>query len=280
MSGVSQRIAVIGGEGQLGRELVKVLPDALPLTHTGRTGYQIDIADPGSVRRVMDVIDPEIIINAAAMTNVDLCEENKDLAFRVNGEAVRFLVREARKRGATFIQISTDYIFDGEQGNYSEKATPNPINYYGISKLIGESYALSYEKTIVVRTSGVFGHARNFPLFVLSELRKGNSISVHKSYYSPIHARNLALSIRELLHSDILGIINIAGERISRYDLAVAIAKTFSLDESLLRLVSEPDFFKARRPYDSSLSVEKAKRLVGFDFYSMKSNLGLLGKLK
>lgn len=216
------------------------------------------------------------MINAVALANVDLCEKDHRLAFDVNGKSLLSMVNGCRAVSSHLVHVSTDYVFDGSEGHYSESSIPNPINYYGLSKLIGDAYAQSYEETIVVRTSGVSGYSRNYPLYVLETLRKGNPVNAISGFYSPIHARNLALAISDIVKTEFKGLINIAGERVSRYDLAKQNADAFFLDSSLINEVDDLQSFNAKRPFDSSLNNKLCHEIIKFDFSSTKSNLSAM----
>ena len=267
-------VMIFGAGGQLGRELVRIFPESARIYHASNTGgIAVDLSDLGDVSRIIMELKPKIVINAAALANVDLCEKDHPLAYAVNGEAVGAMASASRKIGAKLVHVSTDYVFDGNLGNYRESATPNPINYYGLSKLVGDIYALSYEHSMVIRTSGVFGYTRNFPLFVLEKLNKGEQVNAMEGYYSPIHAANLAASISALTKNDFSGLINIAGDRVSRYDLALRIARTFETDASLVHETKNIANMNARRPFDSSLDSSLAISILGFDFHSLASNL-------
>lgn len=272
-----KKILIFGAGGQLGRELASIYPNAVRVFHHGSSNdLTVDLARKGMAESVIIKESPDLVINAAALANVDLCEKDHQLAFDVNGEAVLSMVKGCRSVGSAFVHVSTDYVFDGIVGNYSENSIPNPINYYGLSKLIGDAYALAYEDAIVVRTSGVFGHLKNYPLYVLETLRNGKLVNAISGYYSPIHARNLALSISELVKTDFKGLINIAGERVSRYELAMKIANTFSLDSSLISEVSDLKSLNAKRPFDSSLDSRLAHVIIPLDFSSVESNLSAM----
>ncbi|MCY0860793.1 MAG: SDR family oxidoreductase [Sulfolobaceae archaeon] len=212
------------------------------------------------------------IYGGEEVRDVDGCERDKERAFKVNAEAVRHIVRVSRVVEAYLVHVSTDYVFDGERGNYREYDVPNPINYYGLSKLVGEGYALSYDDSLVVRTSGVFKH-KGFPVFVYKALKEGKEVHAFKGYYSPISAKLLANAIKELIEMRRTGIINVAGERVSRYELALKIAEMYGLDKSKVREVDEVKGWVAKRPLDSSLDISKAKGLLSMDFYSLEENL-------
>ncbi|QRF75014.1 dTDP-4-dehydrorhamnose reductase [Thermoplasmatales archaeon] len=267
------RILIIGAGGQLGRELSELYPESIKLYHGNSGEFQVDAVNMGELERKIISIDPDLLINASALANVDRCEREKGYAYKVNGLSVGTMASCSRSLGIPFVHVSTDYIFDGNEGNYSECDFPNPINYYGLSKLVGDVFADSYENSLIVRTSGVFGHTSNFPRFVYNTLSEGKTVNAIPGYYSPIHARNLAAAIRDLVSLGQRGIINVAGERISRNDLAIQIAEFFDLPKDLIREPGEVKTMVARRPFDSSLNIEKAKSLLNTDFYSVKSNL-------
>lgn len=271
-------ILIFGAGGQLGKELSVLLPEAYKVYHKDPSGNIMDIGDREFVKKLMDSIKPNIVINAAALANVDLCEKNNALAFQTNGESVGAIVKYCRLNNSLFVHVSTDYVFDGKTGNYDENSIPNPINYYGTSKLVGDIYALGYENSIVVRTSGVFGHTNNFPKFVLKNLSEDKEISAIKGFYSPIHARYLAIAISRIIKKDFRGIINIAGDRISRYQLAIQIAQLFGLNTDLINESEPPSNMIAKRPYDSSLNINMAETLLGIDFHSTLRNIQLMTK--
>ncbi|NAZ31370.1 MAG: sugar nucleotide-binding protein, partial [Acidilobus sp.] len=157
---------LIIGAGQLGSELVRQLkangaggPEVFYTYHTRDPlgfGMRLDVTAFDLLEDLIIRLSPDVVINAVAMTDVDACEVDRALALKINAEAVRHMVRVARVTGSYLVHVSTDYVFDGERGMYREEDEPNPINYYGLSKLLGEAYALSYDDSLVVRTSGVF----------------------------------------------------------------------------------------------------------------------------
>ena len=273
-----KKIVILGAGGQLGKDLLQTFPDAHAFYHDPGRNLSIDITSENDVSEKIAGISPDVIINASALTNVDLCEREKKQAFLVNGQSVKYIVTAARRTGAFLVHVSTDYIFDGYLGEYDEDAVPNPINYYGLSKLVGEIYAGSYERCLVLRTSGVYGRANNFPVFVYNQLLRGDPVNAIKGYYSPIHSASLARCIRQLVGRDHTGTLNVAGIRISRYEFALKIAEKFGFDVSGISEIESSSSLTARRPFDSSLNIEKAKTVINFDFYSMESNLNLFSK--
>ncbi|MCH4816147.1 MAG: NAD(P)-dependent oxidoreductase [Saccharolobus sp.] len=269
------RIMIIGASGQLGLELSRTLSNydliKTYTLHELSEGLRLNLMDYLSLEDFITKKKPEVIINTAAFTDVDRCEVEREKAFKINAEAVRHIVRASRVVEAYLIQISTDYVFDGNKGLYKEDDLPNPINYYGLTKLLGEKYALSYDDTVIVRTSGIFRN-KGFPVYVYKSLKEGKEVLAFKGFYSPISAKKLAEVINELIIYKKTGVINIAGERISRYDLAQKIKELYNLSGKVIEVDSVEGWI-AKRPFDSSLDISKAKKLVSIDFYSIDENL-------
>ncbi len=134
---------IIGAGGMLGVELSAVFPDAVKLKRS-----ELDIRDRKKVLETIRSNEPDVVINAAAYTAVDDCEDNRELAFEVNGAAPGYIAEGCSRAGATLVHYSTDYIFDGSKEEYIESDTPNPINAYGSSKLTGEKNIIEKMKSI------------------------------------------------------------------------------------------------------------------------------------
>ena len=273
-------LIIFGGSGQLGKSISSVFPDAISYSHSS-DNRKADITNFERLKEIFQSEKPEIVINASAFTNVDASESEKERAFAVNSLGVMNIASLCREYSSKFIHFSTDYVFSGNKGHYSEDSVPDPINYYGFSKSIGDAYALSLPSSLVIRTSGVYGYGKNFPRFVYDSLNAGKTVNVIEGYYSPITSELLARSVKYLIEHDknISGILNIAGERISRFDLAKTIATTFNFDSDLIVKVQKLPNMKALRPYDSSLDISKAKRIIDFDFYSIDANIRSFRKI-
>ncbi|WP_126450675.1 SDR family oxidoreductase [Sulfodiicoccus acidiphilus] len=275
------RALVLGGSGQLGLELREVLSNyEVVWTYSSREvpgGVKLDVRDFNSLEDLVLRTRPDVVVNAAAFTDVDGCETDRERCLKVNGEAVKHLVRAARVVEAYVVHVSTDYVFDGERGNYAEEDVPNPVNYYGLSKLVGEAYALSYDDSLVVRTSGVFRHKGYVP-YALRALREGREVAAFRGYYSPISARKLAQAVHELVGQRRTGVLNVAGERVSRYDLAVKLKEMYGLPGKV-REVQDVQGWKARRPFDSSLNSSRARGLISVEL-GLEENLEDLLKVE
>jgi dTDP-4-dehydrorhamnose reductase len=234
---------------------------------------RLDLSNVDTVFDRLSSISPDSVINAAGFTSVDGCEREKRSAYLINGLSVREITRYCRVKRIPLIHISTDYVFDGSEGDYHEESVPNPINFYGLSKLVGDAFALSYDESLLIRTSGVFGSSKNFPMFILEKLQRREKVFVLDGYYSPIFSDLLAEAILQLIQLEKRGITNVAGERVSRIKFAELIANRFGLDRSLLAPSEGKLILAARRPYDSSLNIEKARSIINFDFFSVERNL-------
>ena len=267
-----KRLLLFGSTGQLGSQLNSILKndyDLISISHS-----DLDFNNFYMIEDLILKKNPDIIINCMAMTDVDGCEENKRDAYNINGESIKHIVRTLKITESYFINVSTDYVFSGREGRYMEKDIAEPVNYYGLSKLIGDIYALSYDNSLTIRTSGVFLN-KGFPLFVYNRLKNNEKVYAIPGFYSPISAIYLALAIKQILPLNKTGILNIAGERTSRINLGERLAGLFNLRKNI---EEKPMEMKAKRPFDSSLNLDKAKKLINFNFYDLDENLKSINK--
>jgi dTDP-4-dehydrorhamnose reductase len=221
----------------------------------------LDLTDIQGVSAAIAGSQPDVIVHSAALTDVDKCENDKDLAYRINVLGTKAVAEAAEAFGAHLIYISTDYVFDGVQGNYSEADEVRPINYYGQTKLIGEKYCSCVARTCVIYGSRPASGKVNFALWIINKLRARETIRiVTDQYLTPTLNTNLAEMVLEMADKRLGGIYHLAGAtRISRYDFAVRLAREFGLDESLISPSKMADMkWAARRPDDSSLCTAKA----------------------
>jgi dTDP-4-dehydrorhamnose reductase len=232
---------------------------------------QLDQTNEAQVKETIARIHPQVIINTAALSDVDFCEENPDAAFLVNSESVAYFATAAREAGSFLLQVSTDYVFDGEKGSYSELDPPHPVNTYGNSKLQGERAAVFIGEGLwsIARPSVIFGWGRpyrpNAATYVFEKLSKHEAVRmVRDQYCSPTFNTNLAAMLVEVAERKIPGILHTAGAtRLSRHELALKVADTFGLDKKLvLEATAKEVPWKAKRPKDSSLNVARATTLL------------------
>jgi len=229
--------------------------------------FKLNVINSESMMNTFSRVRPDIVVHAAALTDVDLCERDKVLAYRTNVNGTRNIVEACRRFSAYLVYISTDFVFQGDRGMYKEDDMCNPINYYGYSKLEGEKLVRSSGlDNLVARASVIYGSrpARgkvNFALWALEKLRKEETIPVLvDQFVSPTLNSSLAEMVVEAVSRWFSGVYHMAGAtRISRYDFVIKLAETFDLDRTLIRpaKIDEMNWF-ARRPKDSSLEVSKA----------------------
>jgi dTDP-4-dehydrorhamnose reductase len=272
------RVFVTGASGLVGTELAELLSAS---GHEVISGYRthlpiagkpvhIDLADLEQIKPLIKKAKPDTIIHTAAMTNVDLCEEKPADAMLLNGDATGKIALAANALNALTIYVSTDYVFDGKIGGYGEDSEPNPINQYGRTKLLGELLLKeSGAPCLIVRSSVIFGwgrnHRPNFATWVLDNVKSNQPLKVvDDQFATPTLNSNLAEMIIELASKRLEGVLHLAGaSRIDRYNFAKLIAETFDGDPNLIRSVkSDESLWKAKRPTDSSLNVEKATKLL------------------
>ncbi|MGH9945261.1 MAG: dTDP-4-dehydrorhamnose reductase, partial [Pyrinomonadaceae bacterium] len=253
------RILVTGAAGMVGGVLAKQCRAAGDEVFApGR--MDLDISDAAQVAGVFAQTRPEAVINCAAWTDVDGCELDPTRSYAVHAEAVETLARESRRAGAAFLNISTDYVFDGEkEGFYTQRADPNPQGAYARSKLAGERLAQNaYARTIVVRTGWIFGPGgRNFLSRVVELARAGTPLrAIHNAYGTPTYAVDLARRLRELVRLDLPGIYHVVnrGEGASYEDFTrVALAAAGMEGTAVERVSAETLSRPAPRPRNSRL---------------------------
>jgi dTDP-4-dehydrorhamnose reductase len=240
----------------------------------------IDITDRAELKRVVMPQMPSAIINTAAMTNVDACEADKKLAWTLNVTLVENLIRVARVADAHLVHFSTDYVFDGEKGPYTESDIPSPINYYGKSKLAGENaLAIAGIESTVIRTNVVYGPLGPRPDFVrwvLQALDEQRSIKVVTDQYSnPTYVDDLAEAVITVIERSRTGLYHVGGaDYLSRYEFAVKIAELFKVDPSIIEPVTTGELGQAaRRPVRGGLVTLKAESDLRMKFRGVESGL-------
>jgi len=288
---MSYKVLVTGAGGLLGSKLVKSLINAnhevlaLYRTHEppevkGVTPIKLDITETQELRDLIIRVRPGAVIHAAAMTNVDGCERDKASAWRVNVEATEAIAKASKAVNAYLIYVSTDYVFDGLKGLYVEGDLPNPVNYYGLTKLLAEFAVKEVcDDYLIVRPSaiyGVGGSKKSFAEFVADSLSKGIVVkALTDQFVSPTYNKFLAEAINEALDLRPVGILHVAGPRLSRYDFALRIAEELELPAELVKEGSVKDMkgWIARRPKDSSLRTDKARKLLRTEFHDLSKAL-------
>ncbi|MBN2000090.1 dTDP-4-dehydrorhamnose reductase [candidate division KSB1 bacterium] len=274
-------VVIIGCHGLLGHKMFETAPKdvnlfGMDLQDTSESvlsdNYcQLDIIHRQDVIDTIKAVKPDWIVNAAAYTGVDRAETEKEKCWNVNVTGVENLAFAALKTRAKLVSISTDYIFDGIDGPYTENARPNALGFYARSKLAGEN-ALhkSLAEYAIVRTMILYGYVPqvrpNFVTWLIDALEKNHPVDIVTDQLgNPTLADELAAGIWKIIEKNYLQIVNIAGrERIDRYSFACMVARVFELDESLIRPVKTVDLKQAApRPLNSGLVVDKAVNELG-----------------
>lgn len=282
---------ITGGSGLLGERLATIASndDEIVLSHNSnptKNTIKCDITDKNEVEKVINKNKPDTIVHCAAMTDVDLCEDEIDIAYRINSDGTRNMAQAAENIGAKIIYVSTDFVFDGDKGYYSEDDEVNPLGIYAKSKYDGEVQLKKYSTNwAIARVSVLYGwHKKaNFTTWVINQLRSNNSINiVTDQINSPTYADNAGEAIFEIAKQDKNGIYHTAGnDRINRFDFTQKIAEAFNLNKDLINPTTSDKFIqKAPRPRDSSLNVNKIKKGLGFTMETCSESLERMANCK
>ncbi|GAB6946379.1 NAD(P)-dependent oxidoreductase [Vulcanisaeta sp. JCM 16161] len=232
--------------------------------------------------RVINDYKPDVVIHMAAIGNVDQCEEQLELCYRVNVVVSRELLTAAYRIGSAIYYLSTDYVFDGEKGLYTEDDIPRPVNYYGLTKLLAEEITKALNGSIV-RVAWIYGTGPGRPNFgktVVEKLMRGEVVTaITDQWSSPTLNTIIGEAFARLLDIKFNGVIHVVGPRLSRYEFARAIARYFGFSEELIKPIRLIDVnYRAKRPRDSSLSNKKAIELLGIPLNDINYALSIFKK--
>ncbi|WP_026777221.1 SDR family oxidoreductase [Polaribacter sp. Hel_I_88] len=289
------KVIITGSNGLLGQSLLNLLLEEKDIyqiygfsrgeNRSGREDFNyvsIDITEEENLKKCVQEIQPDFIINTAAMTQVDDCENNKQACNLLNVDVVKWLSEIADEVNAHVIHISTDFIFDGKKGNYKETDTPNPISYYGLSKLKSEEVLTSSNINFtILRTILVYGKVfdmsrSNIVLWVKEMLEKGKQITiVNDQFRTPTYVTDLALACKISMDKKATGIFNISSSKLmSVFEISQEIADTFNLDKSLIKPISTSTLNQtAPRPAKTGFDLSKTNKELGFYPKTFKEDL-------
>jgi dTDP-4-dehydrorhamnose reductase len=273
------KLLITGGSGLLGSKIAEIAKARGFEVYSGYNEHEamigipvkLDVCNKSQVSKALVKIKPEAIVHAAALTNVDKCEEDRDLAQKVNVEGTKNIVESSKLHNSFLVHVSTDYVFSGEEGMYKETDEPAPINNYGLTKLEAEKIVTASELDwCIARPSVIYGSTPaagkdNFALWILNKLEKRESIRIiTDQWVSPTLNTNLAKMILECIERKLTGIYHLAGATpINRYEFAMRIADTFQLDKTLITPTKSRDMkWLAKRPKNTSLDIEKASKTL------------------
>ena len=268
-------ILLTGAYGQLGLSFCELFNSKYEIVCSGkiykpRVGIHLDTTNPILCHEVLRTIKPDLVINFAALTNVDLCEQKPELAYSVNLGGLKNLIDFF---DGPIIQISTDYVFDGNNGPYDENDITNPINIYGASKLESEKILLEHSKdNLVIRTNVLYDYSNNssasFLNWVIESLKKENEVKiVEDQWNNPTWTSSLAVVIERAIDKGLGGVLHWGdGDWLSRYEFAIKIANTFSLNTSLIKPILTEDLKQvANRPLKSGLKTDFAQKNLNLE---------------
>lgn len=231
---------------------------------------QIDLAESGAAARALDAVKPEWVIHCAALANVDACEDQPELAHRLNAELPGQLAAETAKRGLRLVHLSTDAVFDGQRGDYKEEDSTNPLSHYAQTKLAGEQAVLAADPKAIVARVNFFGWSqsgtRSLSEFFFNNLSQGKAVNGFKDvFFCPLLANHLAEVLLEMLGKGLHGLYHVVSpEKLSKYDFGVRLAHTFDLDPDLITPIPVAQAgLKAARSPNLTLNTEKLTRDLG-----------------
>ena len=281
---MNEKILVVG-TGFLGSYLLRELNNSniqaygTSFNQITQAKYKVDIRNIDSIEKCVLRLKPDTIINCAANVDLDFLEKNEKEAIAINAIGAKNLALVTKQNDIRLIHISTDGVFDGKKGNYSEEDVPKPINVYGKSKLMGEELIKENSNNYVIIRTNFYGyneqgkHLLNWVLTTLKQ--KKQMIGFNDILFTPLEISNLCMMIKEISIKNIHGIIHLASDKtISKYQFANEVAKIFQLDKNLVKKGSiEDSQLIAKRPKNTSLSNKKAKKLVSEHIIPLNESL-------
>ena len=295
------KILITGANGLLGQHLVQALlhqqftvvatskgPNRLPFEPSEQFSYRsLDITDELSLEKVMEEERPDVIVHAAAMTQVDECEKNTELCEKVNVYGTTQLLVDAEAFSKYIIYVSTDFVFDGLNGLYREDDDLRPVNFYGFTKMQAEAIMHTSEiPWAIVRTCLVYGNPlqgtrSNIVNWVRESLQEGEPIKVVSDQMrTPTYVGDLAHGLVEMIKRKATGIYHLSGkEQLTPYQMALKTADHFSLDKSLITEVTADTFTQpAKRPPRTGFDISKAEKELGYNPMTFEEGLKQMGE--
>lgn len=270
------KVLVTGGDNFIGSSVSKTLSKDFDVFFT-YSSQEVSIkgckpirmnffSDSEIITEKISYIKPDVVVNCSALTHLVKCEKNKDMAFRINVHGPHLLSKACMDSGAKIIHLSSDHIFNGEKGMYHEEDVPNPVNYFGLTKMLSEKMISKHNQDNIIIRANPYGfgffNKKTFIESVIQKLAAGNTMSMPDDvFFTPVSTKNLGSAINELIENDSNGIYNIAGpDRISKYEFVRNIAEIHKLNHNLVKPVKlEQMAFQVKIGKDTSLKTKKAK---------------------
>ena len=286
------KLLLTGSAGLLGEALIDKLCGRFSLIAVynnnppvskceGYIKYQADLADEAQAEDAVDKLKPDIIVNSAAWVDVDGCESDRERAWKSNYKVVENLVNSTCQKGTYLIQISTDYIFNGKDHPGRIDDRPDPLNYYGQTKLMAEEYIRrNHPNYLIVRTCALMADPKrgktNLLNYFYDNLKAGRQVVAPDDIYAnPIWIHNLAELIAEALERHLTGILHMGGmDHISRYEFGKILADVFGFDKELVKPVSaDRQRRPAKRPQYAGLDMEQSKGIFKTEILPVRKAL-------
>ena len=261
------KVLVLGAGGMLGKDLVPIL--SVKGQVWARDIDDFDITDPKRVQREVEALQPQVLVNAAAYTDVDGCESRKELAFAVNAEGARNVARACAAIGGRMIHLSTDYVFDGSSRiPYGEENLPNPRNVYGSSKLQGERYIQEIlENHLIIRTEWLYGrHGKSFVDTIVRHAGQQKELRVVDDQRgSPTFTKDLSFALERLIGIEVRGILHVTNSgSCTWFEFARQILREKGYDHVQVIPISSEELSRpARRPASSVMDCQRYEKLTG-----------------
>jgi dTDP-4-dehydrorhamnose reductase len=261
------KVLILGARGMLGKDLVPIL--SVENQGLGRDIDDFDITDRKRVQEEIEALHPEVVVNAAAYTDVDGCESGRELAFSVNAEGARNIALACAKTQARMIHLSTDYIFNGDSGiPYREEELPSPLNVYGASKLQGERYIQeTLRNYLIIRTEWLYGrHGKNFVDTILIKAGQQKELRVVDDQRgAPPFTKDLSLAVSKLIRIEARGILNVTNSgSCTWFEFARQILREKGLNHVQVVPISSAELARpARRPAYSVMDCRRYELLTG-----------------
>ena len=283
------KLLVLGGSGLIGHAIVKKSKNEFDvLTTYYRNSVAIDNVNsfecyfPNDLDKLEEVVKkekPDVIVNTIGYSNIDFCESNKNNTEMLHVETTERICNICESNDSKQIFLSSDYVFDGEKGDYSENDIPNPVNFYGLSKLKAEQLILKSPINTVIRTSVIYDwdYRARFFNSVIKNLQNNQEVNATTDVYNSVtFLDNLVESIFKVITLNQNGIFHVVDSAcVNRFEFAEMIAKIFRLDKNLIKTVSVQDEPKniAKRPKNACLNNSKAKKELGLNFNTIEEGV-------
>ena len=295
-----KKIIVTGSNGLLGQkvtdlsiqdpEIELIATSVGPNRHNLKYGYtyeELDVLDLDRLNELVEIYQPDSIIHTAAMTNVDACEAERAKCYALNVQSVKNLVDVCESKGIQFVHLSTDFIFDGENGPYTEEAEPNPLSYYGETKLESELILKNSScRWAILRTIIVYGVVNdmsrsNIVLWAKGALEKGEPIHVvNDQWRMPTLAEDLAACCLLAVKKNASGVFNVSGKDLmSILEIVERVADHYGLNKSLIKAISAESLNQAaKRPKKTGFILDKAIVELGYSPHSFEEGMAFMDK--